>query len=214
MTTSKLRFVETESARGAQSAEALRESKKRLRAYMKARRGENENRDVKEDLLTGNLLAALAGKSGGTGVKRAFVYLSFSSEAPTDKLIARLIEEGWQVYCPRIEDKSMVAALYGEDFALSAYGIREPLGERYDGEMDVAIVPVLAADTRGGRLGYGGGYYDKYLSAHPETLRIAYGFDFQIVRQVPTEEHDVMMDVIVTDKRIVRTNARQRETFE
>lgn len=211
MTTSKLRFVKTDCAQGAPSAESMRESKKRLRAYMKARRGENENRDVKEELLTDNLLNGLQSKGVGSGShKRAFVYLSFSSEAPTDKLIARLIEEGWQVYCPRIEEKKMVAALYGEDFALSAYGIREPIGEEYDGEMDVAIVPMLAADTRGGRLGYGGGYYDRYLSAHSETLRIAYGFDFQILRQVPTEEQDVLMDGIVTDKRIVWTNARQR----
>ena len=104
----------------------------------------------------------------------------------------------------------MAAVEYGEDFALSDLGIREPLGERYDGRMDVAIVPMLAADEQGGRLGYGGGYYDRYLSAHTETWRLGYGFDFQIVRQVPTEEHDVRLDGVITDKRIVWTNARAK----
>ena len=206
MTTNKLRFVENEPL---QSAEDARESKKRLRAYMKARRGENENRDVKESLLVHNVFSALQEKGLGMGTdKRAFVYLSFSSEAPTDKLIEELIEQGWQVYCPRVENKKMVAVEYGEELALSALGIREPLGEGYDGNMDVAIVPMLAVDEQGRRLGYGGGYYDRYLEAHPEALRLAYGFDFQMLRQVPTENHDIKMDGIVTDKRIVWTNVR------
>lgn len=206
MTTNNLRFVENEQP---QSEQDVRESKKRLRAYMKARRGENENRDVKESLLLDNAFSALQEKGLGTGTgKRVFVYLSFSSEAPTDKLIERLIEQGWQVYCPRIADKKMSAVEYGEDFTLSTFGIREPLGEAYDGDMDVVIVPMLAVDEQGRRLGYGGGYYDRYLGAHPETLRLAYGFDFQILRQVPTETHDIKMDGIITDKRIVWTAAR------
>ena len=206
MTTNRLRFVETDPP---QNAEELIESKKRLRSYMKARRGENENRDVKECLLVDNVFSALKGKGMGTGTdKRAFVYLSFSSEAPTDKLIESLIAQGWRVYCPRLENKKMVAVEYGEELALSAFGIREPLGEAYEGDMDVAIVPMLAVDEQGRRLGYGGGYYDRYLAAHPETLWLAYGFDFQILRQVPTEEHDIKMDGVVTDKRIVWTNAR------
>lgn len=206
MTTNNLRFVENEQP---QSEQDVRESKKRLRAYMKARRGENENRDVKESLLLDNAFSALQEKGLGTGTgKRVFVYLSFSSEAPTDKLIERLIEQGWQVYCPRIDDKKMSAVEYGEDFTLSTFGVREPLGEAYDGDMDVVIVPMLAVDEQGRRLGYGGGYYDRYLGAHPETLRLAYGFDFQILRQVPTETHDIKMDGIITDKRIVWTAAR------
>lgn len=206
MTTNNLRFVENEQP---QSEQDVRESKKRLRAYMKARRGENENRDVKESLLLDNAFSALQEKGLGTGTgKRVFVYLSFSSEAPTDKLIERLIEQGWQVYCPRIGDKKMSAVEYGEDFTLSTFGVREPLGEAYDGDMDVAIVPMIAVDEQGRRLGYGGGYYDRYLGAHPETLLLAYGFDFQILRQVPTETHDIKMDGIITDKRIVWTAAR------
>lgn len=205
MTTTKLRFVQTDGCEDPIAA------KKRLRAYMKGRRGENENRDVKECLLAEHVLQALWDKGIGTGAeKRIFVYLSYSSEAPTDKLIERLLEDGWIVYAPRVEGKTMAAVEYGEDFALSELGIREPLGKRYDGRMDVAIVPMLAADEQGGRLGYGGGYYDRYLSVHTETWRLGYGFDFQIVRQVPTEEHDVRLDGVITDKRIVWTNARAK----
>ena len=209
MRTTRLRFVENEPPKNEQER---KESKKTLRAYMKQRRGDNANRDVKEILLTDNLLLALEEKGFKTGEgKKVFVYLSFSSEAPTDKLIEDLLEKGWQVYAPRVEDGKMVAVEYGEDFTLSSLGIREPLGESYDGEMDVVVVPMLAVDERGGRLGYGGGYYDRYLLKNPKGLRLAYGFDFQIVKQVPVEECDEKMDGIVTDKRIVWTSARVKE---
>lgn len=208
MITNKLRFVETDLP---QSGEDISAAKKRLRAYMKGRRGENENRDVKETLLLDNALRAIGEKGLGTGEnKSAFVYLSFSSEAPTDKLIEALLEGGWSVYCPRIEGKQMLAVEYGEDFNLSSFGTREPIGEAYHGKIDLAIVPMLAVDEQGRRLGYGGGYYDRFLEEHAETLRLAYGFDFQIMRQVPTEEHDIKMDGIVTDKRIVWTSAREK----
>ena len=208
MTTNKLRIVEPLPP---QEAEDIAKRKKSLRSYMKARRGENENRDAKENLLTENLLRALEKKGLGTGTeKRIFVYLSFSSEAPTDKLVERLTERGWTVYCPRVEGKIMVAVEYGEDLALSDFGIREPIGQAYLGKIDAAIVPMLAVDERGGRLGYGGGYYDRFLRERPETLRIAYGFDFQIVKQVPTEEHDIKMDGVVTDKRIVWTDGAEK----
>lgn len=97
-----------------------------------------------------------------------FVYLSYSSEAPTDKLISRLLKAGKTVYAPRVEGRDMEAVLFGEDFTLSERGIREPVGQAYRGKIDVAVLPLLAADERGGRLGYGGGYYDRFLRALPK----------------------------------------------
>lgn len=200
MTTTELRFVEDG------EEESAVERKKRLRAYMKERRGENENRDVKEGLLAENLFKGLEllRKQGKLScVKTAFVYLSFSSEAPTDKLIERLREENIRVYCPVLENGEMFAVEYGEDFTLSSYGIREPVGTRFDGDCDVAIVPLLAADEKGNRLGYGGGYYDRYLRAHARTVKIGYCYDFQILSDVPTLEEDEKLQMIVTDKRLL-----------
>lgn len=206
MITNRLQFVETE------NSESVEEAKKRLRAYMKERRGENENRDVKEYLLVENLcraLESLAKKRTGAGTERtAFVYCSFSSEAPTDNLVETLSEKGWRVYCPRLENGEMVAVECGEDFALSPLGIREPCGEVFGEDTAVAVIPMLAVDESGNRLGYGGGYYDRYLKKHPKTVRIAYGFDFQLLKRVPHDERDERMDVIVTDKRVVETGAR------
>ena len=192
MSTNRLHFVQSAPLSAA-------ERKASLRAQMKKRRGEDENRDAKEALLLDNFLrAGLAEK------ERYFVYLSFSSEAPTDKLVAYLLDANKQVYAPVTDGKEMRAVALGEDFTLSPFGVREPVGEPFEGTPDVVVLPLLAVDGRGVRLGYGGGYYDRFLERHPEALAVAYCFDFQIVREVPEEEHDRRAALIISDKRIIR----------
>ena len=137
-----------------------------------------------------------------------FIYLSFSLEAPTDKLIERLKSDGHMVYCPRIENGEMVAVEHSEELALSNYGIREPIGEVYTGEIDIAIIPFLAVDRQGNRLGYGKGYYDRFLKKS-KAKRVAYGYAFQVVNNVPTEARDEKMDKIVTDEEIIEVEQRQ-----
>ena len=104
--------------------------------------------------------------------------------------------------CPRIENGEMVAVEYGEDFTLSSFGIREPIGEVYEGEIDVAVIPFLAVDRGGNRLGYGGGYYDRFLKK-TKAKRLAYGYAFQLLKEVPSEEWDEKMDAIVTDEEVI-----------
>ena len=203
MKKTELKFVQADET-------PVKERKKNLRAYMRARRSEVVNRDVKEELLTENFFQAIERMGAGT-YRSVFLYLSFSHEAGTDKLLQSLLEKGKTVYCPRVEGKEMEAVLYGEDLSLSAYGIREPLGKAFEGDIDVAVVPLLAVDERGNRLGYGGGYYDKYLSAHKNTLKIGYCYDEQIVRELPVDGNDVRMDAVVTDKRIVTLAKTKKE---
>lgn len=135
MNIDKLHIVES-------GALSVSERKASLRSYMKKRRGENENRDVKEALLLENFL-----KSGAAERESFFVYMSFSSEAPTDKLIAYLLAQNKRVYCPRTEGGEIVPVEYGEDFSLSPYGIREPLGKAYEGKIERGG----ASPSRGGR---------------------------------------------------------------
>ncbi|MBQ7924432.1 MAG: 5-formyltetrahydrofolate cyclo-ligase [Clostridia bacterium] len=193
-----LRFAEE------QEPKSIEERKKQLHIRMKQRRANNENRDVKETLLIENTLATLERYQGGE--KTVFCYLSYSSEAPTDGLIEALLERGYKIYCPRVVGKEMQAVEYGEDFTVSSLRIREPVGEPFNGKVRFAIVPFLAVDKQGNRLGYGGGYYDRYFEKNPDTLRIAYGFDFQIQNEVPTAETDKKMDCIVTDKQALFIN--------
>ena len=179
----------------------LKAKKTALRKYMKERRANNENRDVKETLLTENTLDGLREQLNGK--ETFFVYLAKSSEAPTEKLIERLLASGKKVYCPRIDGKTMQAVAFGDDFTLSEFQTVEPVGDVYEGEIDAVIAPLLAADRQGGRLGYGGGYYDRFFAEHPNALKIGHCFDFQLTKEVPTESTDIRLDIVVTDKQII-----------
>ena len=208
MTNNRLRFVEKEEIRGW-------ERKHALRLRMKRRRSENENRDVKERLMLENVLRLLETdflQSDGAGTRlNVMIYLSFSLEASTDKLIKTLKEKGMRVYAPRIENKEMVAVEIGEDYTLSALGIREPVGQAYNGKIDVIIAPLLAVDLCGNRLGYGGGYYDVFFRKHTCALRVGYGYDFQVLENVPYTDDDERVERIVTDKRILVCNNKKTE---
>jgi 5-formyltetrahydrofolate cyclo-ligase len=182
-----------------ENALSVDERKRILRKRMKKRRAENENRDSKAVLMTENLLSVLP-----ETVKKVFVYLSFSSEADTDFLIEKLIERGIEIFCPRVEGKYMVAAAYSSELCLSELGIREPTGEAYTGSIDAVVLPLLAVDKKGNRLGYGGGYYDRFLQDYPSALKIAFCYDFQVVEEVPKKEWDIPAEYIVTDKRVLR----------
>lgn len=197
MNTINLRFVEEDES-------SVQERKASMRSYMKARRGENENRDIKASLLLQHFKTLFFGDWMGAGMRRNyFVYLSYSSEAPTDELILFLLEQGQRVFCPRVEGQALLAVEFGDDFTLSDIGIREPVGEAYTGEIDVIIFPLLAVDKKGNRLGYGGGFYDRFASKHPNAKRIALAYDFQIVENVPHEAWDEQVQAIVTDVKAI-----------
>ena len=206
--TTKLRFVKTDGET----------DKATLRRYAKDRRAQNENRDMKEALLIQNtlsLLNSLKGETVGAGTRlNAFVYLSYSSEAPTDGLIEALIKQGFSVFCPRIVGKEMETVAFGEDFSLNERGIREPIGTATEEEMQFVITPFLAADKQGNRLGYGGGYYDRYFAKNEKAVRIGYGYDFQMIKRVPCERTDIPLDYIVTEKQILKTDGRKTKNGE
>ena len=206
MTTSKLQMLCAEQT-------DVKERKKTLRAYMKKRRADNANRDVKETLLIQNLFtlfSTLSQKTKGAGMQpTVFVYMSYSSETPTDLLIERLKEQGYVVLCPRVEEKEMVAVVHGEDFTLSSMRIREPVGQAFEGDIDIIITPLLAVDIKGNRLGYGGGYYDRFFQKHTQAIKIGYAFDFQVLENVPKEENDIPLDYTVTDTRIIEHGTQE-----
>ena len=85
------------------------------------------------------------------------------------------------------------------DLQEGAFHIMEPIGEPFGDhdQINVALVPGMAFDAAGRRLGRGKGYYDRFLAAHPHLYKIGVCFPFQRVAEVPFEEHDVCMDLIV-----------------
>ncbi len=116
-----------------------------------------------------------------------------------------MIDAGWKVVCPRVEGTEMCAVLYGEDFTVSQKGIREPVGQPYDGEIHASVTPLLAVDRQGNRLGYGGGYYDRFFARYPQMKRIGYCFEAQVTESVPTEKTDARLHCVVTEERVFFT---------
>ena len=87
----------------------------------------------------------------------------------------------------------------GLGFAAGAFGIQEPVGEAEDLSPDIVVLPMLAADRQLYRLGYGGGYYDRYLARRPQALRIGICYSFQLADRLPAEPHDLPLHILVTD---------------
>ncbi len=128
-------------------------------------------------------------------------YWPLPDEVDIRPLIKHLVAEGCTVLLPKVlDDERMELRRYASeaDLAEGAFHIMEPVGEPYneDDQIQVALVPGMAFDAAGHRLGRGRGYYDRFLTAHPYLHTIGVCFPFQRVAEVPTEEHDVCMNEV------------------
>jgi 5-formyltetrahydrofolate cyclo-ligase len=142
-----------------------------------------------------------------------FVYVNFRSEVETLQLIQRCLEKDKRVVVPLVDSvQSTMIALQvtdlEEDLQPGYFEIPEPdpaKTSRVDGkEIDVVVLPGSVFDIEGGRLGYGGGYYDRFLvNDAPQACRIGLAFELQIVPAVPLEPHDQRLDYLVTEKRTI-----------
>lgn len=132
------------------------------------------------------------------GYESYFIYNSFSSEARTDLILERLLKEKKRVYLPRVEGRNMLPVPYGGGFQKGAFGISEPLGEPFYGVPEITVIPLLAVNGRGFRIGYGGGFYDRYLKDNP-TLKVGMGYSFQL-REFEEEQFDVPLDMFLSEQ--------------
>ena len=139
------------------------------------------------------------------------VYLSFGSEVLTDDLIRWGWAEGKRIIVPlcRPEGRVLTPSLLAgfDDLESGHYGIREPSAERLRPvpreEIDAVLIPAVAFDRQGKRVGYGGGYYDRFLPEIPRAARIGAAFACQIVTEIPPDPHDVPADRIVTEDELI-----------
>ena len=138
-------------------------------------------------------------------------YVSYRSEADTIQLIKEALAEGREVAVPKVIGKDMIFYRITEFTQLiEGYkGILEPdsaLAEEVTvfPKSTLLFVPGCAFDESGGRMGYGGGFYDRFTEKYPEMRKVALAYEEQLVEAVPREAHDKSVDIIVTEKRIVR----------
>ena len=150
---------------------------------------------------------------------RPLVYVSKGLEVDTHGLIRQLLAMGRKVYVPWFDAaKERYGASELRDFdldlATGRFGILEPKPEAIRpataDQIDVALAPGLAFDETGNRLGRGMGYFDRLLQ-EIRGAKIALAFEFQVVGEVPTEAHDLRMDFIVTETRVIKTKVVETE---
>lgn len=132
-----------------------------------------------------------------------YVYLSYNQEVRTKELIECARRDGKKVAAPRVEGEAIkFYYLKGdEDIVPGFKGIPEPAEglEPSDDKTALMLMPGLAFDKSGKRLGYGGGFYDRFLEKEHHTT-VALCFDFQLVDSVPTEEYDLPVDLVIVSR--------------
>ncbi|WP_017728326.1 5-formyltetrahydrofolate cyclo-ligase [Halalkalibacterium ligniniphilum] len=138
--------------------------------------------------------------------KTVAVTISRKTELSTDAIIQKGWAEGKDIVVPKVNPLDHSMAFYSvtsyTQLEPTFYDLMEPITSLCDPVakklIDLIIVPGLAFDQSGRRLGYGGGYYDRYLQNYHGTA-VALAFSFQLVPSVPTEEHDCIVDYVLTE---------------
>lgn len=139
-------------------------------------------------------------------------YVSYGNEVYTHDMIKESIEMGKTIVVPKsiTKDYSLILSRLTNwnDLEVGAYNILEPKKEsikRVDiGSIDLTIVPGVVFDESGNRIGHGKGYYDRLLSDSRNIPSMGLAFEFQIVENIKSEQHDEKIDIIITEDRIIK----------
>lgn len=141
-----------------------------------------------------------------------FIYSSFNKEVNTSYLISYLLEKNKNIYLPKIQNNNLLAIKYDSntEMNINKFGINEPEGTPSYIDNFICIIPLLAVDKNGNRIGYGKGYYDRFLK-NKNCLKIGICYDFQIITSIIPSKFDIPLDVIISEKQIINNLTKKRE---
>ncbi|MDO4261608.1 MAG: 5-formyltetrahydrofolate cyclo-ligase [Eubacteriales bacterium] len=181
--------------------------KQEIRAEVKRRRAEADPEKLHGDSL--KIMERFTGLSVYRESGLLLAYVDAKREVETRLLMERAWEDGKTVAVPRVDGDGIMHYYMIEslrELEPGSFGIMEPKEScpLCKAEEGLMLMPGVAFDERCRRVGYGGGYYDRYLEKHPGLLHIALAFEFQIFPEVPSEPHDILPQMIVTERRILR----------
>jgi 5-formyltetrahydrofolate cyclo-ligase len=188
----------------------VRDAKRALRLQVLARR-DGMPPAARSDASRA-IVAAIAGRADFQAASRLLLTLPFGSEWDTRELVAAALARRKTVALPRVNSATRelefgIVADLDRDVASGYQGIPEPRAHCAPiaiGTVDWVLVPGVAFDEGGWRIGYGGGYYDRLLPSLAAVVpRIAGAFNLQLVARVPSAEHDIAVDAIVTETRTI-----------
>lgn len=177
--------------------QALRKEIKKIRKDL------YENNKELKDIYDKELIEKLLCNPKYKKAKNIFCYIGINEEINTSRFIEKAFSDGKSISVPKIIGKMDMRAInitsLEELVQVPPFGILEPKDcENIMTDIDLIIVPGLAFDKNGGRLGYGGGFYDVFLEKNHKAETIALCYNFQLLEDVPTEDHDARVEEIIT----------------
>lgn len=132
-----------------------------------------------------------------------FIYKSFKNEVKTDKIIKRLKDLNKTIAYPITFSDNMVAGIpIGKEIILDNFGISVPKNYTIIDKIDVAFIPLIACDKNKNRIGFGKGYYDKFLKNN-NCIKVGICYDFQVVDLITPNATDIPLDIVVTESTII-----------
>ncbi len=135
------------------------------------------------------------------------VYYPIGSEILTQDIIQELLSNGKDVFLPKVMGENIEFRKIADFSSLEkgSFDIMEPKDDcQIDNNLDVVLVPTVGISPIGVRLGYGHGFYDRFLAEH-KSVTISLTMEKQIIKKIPKSEHDIMIDWIITEDRILET---------
>ena len=182
----------------------IRSSIRKLRDSMP-----EDERSVKSERISDSVTGTPEYKAA----RDVLIYVSTGSEADTTELIKKCFEDKKNVYVPKVYGKEMRFISIGslDELTPGYYGIMEPVsdepvwekGSRDTYNDSLCIMPGLAFDRKVNRIGYGGGFYDKFLEK-AQVYKMAVCYDCQIVEHIDAQDTDIKPDMIVTDMEVIK----------
>ena len=138
-------------------------------------------------------------------------YVSYDNEVNTHEMIQESLVKGKNVMVPKTDSKKKTLVisrlLCWDDLCPGTYTILESkddcVREVPITSIDLCIIPGVAFDHNGNRIGHGGGYYDRLLQAECHAHRIGLAFEFQVMKRIPIETHDIRVEKIITEERVI-----------
>ncbi|MBI3604820.1 MAG: 5-formyltetrahydrofolate cyclo-ligase [Nitrospirae bacterium] len=185
-------------------------NKEQIRKEMLARRAGLSLEEIR--LKSRDIKVRLFNREEFRRAKVIHFYISFNHEVNTEEMIRGALEMGKKVVVPCRGTTAGGIGLselkdFDRELKPDRFGLKEPFGSYIrpvdPGHLELMVVPGVAFDSSGNRIGYGKGFYDRLLSQKKRGFIEALAFDFQVIESVPSEGHDIKMDRIITESRTI-----------
>ena len=173
--------------------------KKELRKLIRQRKAEHTAEEKAE--MSARICRQVLTDPHWAKANTVFLYHALTDEVDTTMLIDAAMHEGKTVLLPVIDGDDLRLKIHTGATQTGSYSIQEPIGEEFTcyKEIALAIVPGMAFDKKGNRLGRGRGFYDRTLPKLAEAYKIGLCFPFQFLESIPSEAYDIKMDAVLYD---------------